>query len=256
MLLRRVARPLLSAAFIGQGLETLRKPDAAAKAAGPALEYLRRLPGSVAGNLPDNSKQVALVNAAVQIGAGVLLATGKTPRLASAALAATVIPGNLGAHMFWAEDDPERKAEKRRAFLTDVSLLGGLIIAAADTAGRPSLGWRGRQTAERFTETVSSALRGDDAHPRLQDSELGERLAHGLQSAAEHGRELAATASEKGGPLLESALNRGTELAEAARDQVSTLAETVRERGAEFAETARRGRTQRTTERFPPSFRR
>ena len=77
----------------------------------------------------------------MQIGGGLLLATGKLPRFASAALAATVIPGNLGAHMFWSEVDPERKAQKRREFLADISLLGGLIIASADTAGKPSLGW-------------------------------------------------------------------------------------------------------------------
>ncbi|MEO6794718.1 MAG: DoxX family protein [Mycobacterium sp.] len=239
MLLRRVARPLLSATFIGQGLETLRNPDAAANAVRPGLEYLRRIPDSAIGNLPDNAKRVALVNAAVQIGAGVLLATGKLPRLASAALAATVVPGNLGTHMFWTEDDPERHAEKRRAFLADVSLLGGLIIASADTEGRPSLGWRGRQAAERFAETVSSTMRGDASHP-WHDSELGDRLTHGLRSAAEHGRELAATAGENSGPLLEAALKRGTELAETARDRGTELAEATRDQGSILVKTARR----------------
>src|SRR5574340_860777 len=135
MLLRRVARPLLSAAFIGQGLASLRNPDGAADAARPAMEGLQRLPASAVGNLPGSPKQFALINAAIQIAAGVLLATGKTPRLASAALAATMIPGNLGAHMFWTEGDPDRKADERRAFLTDLSLLGGLGKFGALLAG-------------------------------------------------------------------------------------------------------------------------
>lgn len=242
MLLRRVARPLLSAAFIGQGLASLRNPDGAADAARPAMEGLQRLPASAVGNLPGSPKQFALTNAAIQIAAGVLLATGKTPRLASAALAATMIPGNLGAHMFWTEGDPDRKADERRAFLTDLSLLGGLIIASADTAGRPSLGWRGRRAAERLTDTVSSTLRGDDAHSWLHDSELGERLSHGLQLGVEHGRELASTASAKGVPVLEAALNRGTELA--------------REKSAELAQTARRGRSRVARKRFTRRLRR
>jgi len=239
----------LSAAFIGQGLDTLLNPDAAANAVRPGLKSLRRIPDSAIANLPDNAKRVAVVNAAVQLGAGVLLATGKLPRLASAALAATVLPGNLGAHMFWTEDDPERHAEKRRAFLTDLSLLGGLIIAAADTEGRPSLGWRGRRAAERFTETVSSTMRRDASPAWLPDGEIGDRLTQGLQSAAEHGRELVATASESSGPLLEAALKRGTELAESARDRGAELAEATRDQGGTLVETAQR-RSRRARKRL------
>ena len=36
------------------------------------------------------------------------------------------------------------------------------MIASADTAGKPSLGWRGRRAAERLSERVSSALPGSD----------------------------------------------------------------------------------------------
>ena len=81
----------------------------------------------------------------MQIGGGLLLASGKLPRFASAALALTVVPANLGTHSFWNELDPQLKAEKRQQFLTDPSLVGGLLIASADTAGKPSLGWRSRR---------------------------------------------------------------------------------------------------------------
>jgi hypothetical protein len=37
------------------------------------------------------------------------------------------VPGSLGGRTFWSESDPYRKTDKRRAFLTDVSLIGGLI---------------------------------------------------------------------------------------------------------------------------------
>lgn len=238
MLLRRIARPLLSAAFIGQGVEALRNPDAAAEAARPATEYLRGTSAATDGSVLEDPKQFARITAAVQIGAGLLLATGKLPRTSSAVLAATVIPANLGAHMFWTETDPVRKLEKRRAFLTDVSLLGGLMIASADTAGRPSLGWRGQRAAKRFTESVSSTF-GDNSSSWLEDSELGERLSHGLQSGLEHGRELASTAGEKSAPLLEAARKRGSELAETALERGAHFAERARERGADFAEIAR-----------------
>jgi vacuolar-type H+-ATPase subunit H len=183
-----------------------------------------------------------------------LLATGKLPRIASAALAFTVVPGSLGAHLFWNEDDPERKAQKRRDLLTDLSLLGGLIIASADTAGKPSLGWRGRQAAGRISEAVSHALPLDGSDGSVLDSEFAERIAHGLQVGAERGRELASTAGEKSAPYVDAARKRarkrgaqladtvrerGTELAETARERGTELAETARERGTELAETAR-----------------
>jgi uncharacterized membrane protein YphA (DoxX/SURF4 family) len=145
MLIRRIARPLLSVAFIGQGIDALLDPKSAAQAAAPAVGGLQALPDPVGSSIPADPETFAQLNAALQIGGGLLLATGKMPRVASALLAFTVLPTNIGAHMFWAEVDPERKAEKRVAFLTDLSLLGGLMIASADTAGKPSLGWRGRR---------------------------------------------------------------------------------------------------------------
>src|ERR1700754_3135772 len=137
MLIRRIARPMLSAVFISRGVDALRSPKLAADAARPTLEGLSKLPDPVGTNVPSDAETVARVNAAVQIGGGLLLASGKLPRLASAALAFTVIPGSLGGHTFWNQPDAQRKAEERRAFMTDLSLLGGLIIAAVDTEGKP-----------------------------------------------------------------------------------------------------------------------
>jgi uncharacterized membrane protein YphA (DoxX/SURF4 family) len=108
MLLRRIARPLLSAVFIGQGVETLRNPKVTLDAAQTAVTTLQTLPDPVGSKIPSDPETVARINAAVQVGGGLLLATGKLPRIASAALAFTVIPGSLGGHLFWTESDPER----------------------------------------------------------------------------------------------------------------------------------------------------
>ncbi|OBH43565.1 DoxX family protein [Mycobacterium mantenii] len=235
MVLRRIARPLLSVAFIGQGVNSLLNPKSAAEAAAPAVDGLQALPDSVSSSIPSDPETVAQITAAVQIGGGLLLATGKLPRIASAALAVTVLPANLGAHSFWNESDPVAKAQKRQQFLTDLSLLGGLLIASADTAGKPSLGWRGRRAAERLSERVSSALPGSDD---TDFSELGERIAHGLQIGAERGRELASTAAERGAPYAEAALERGRELASTAAERGAPYAEAALERGRELAGTA------------------
>lgn len=245
MLFRRIARPLLSAVFVGQGIDSLLNPKSAAEAAAPTVDGLRALPDPVASRIPSDPQTFAQINAAVQIGGGLLLATGKAPRVASAALAFTVLPANLGAHMFWSESDPLLKAEKRRDFLTDLSLLGGLMIASADTEGKPSLGWRGRRAAERLSERVSAALPGSTAGELGEVGELGElgelgeKIAHGLQVGAERGRELASTAAERSAPYAEAALERGRELASTAAQRGAPLAKKARKRGEKLADIAR-----------------
>jgi uncharacterized membrane protein YphA (DoxX/SURF4 family) len=239
MVIRRIARPLLSVAFIGQGVNSLLNPKSAAQAAAPAVDGLQALPDPLGSSIPSDPETVAQINAVVQIGGGLLLATGKLPRIASAALAVTVLPANLGAHSFWNESDPAAKAQKRQQFLTDLSLVGGLLIASADTAGKPSLGWRGRRAAERLSERVSSALPGsDDSAFDADFGELGERIAHGLQLGAERGRELASTAAERGAPYAEAALERGRELASTAAERSKPLAKKARKRGEELADEA------------------
>ncbi|WNG90913.1 DoxX family protein [Mycobacterium sp. ITM-2016-00318] len=247
MLIRRIARPLLSVAFIGQGVDAIRNPKTAADAARPALDGMRKLPDSIGTKVPSDAENFARVNAAVQIGGGLLLATGKMPRLASAALAFTVIPGSLGGHMFWNEPDPQRKADERRAFMTDLSLLGGLIIAAVDTEGKPSLGWRGRRAARAVTAALPVGAASGGA---LSDSAFAEKLGHGLSAARERGAELAdvardrapeiaEAARERAAGLAEIARERGPELAEAARGRAAELADVARERAPEFADAAR-----------------
>lgn len=141
MLMRRIARPLLAAAFIGQGVEALRRPQQAGQTARPAFDGLQHLPDEITAKVPSDVETFAKANALVQIGGGLLLASGRLPRVAAAALACTVIPGSAGGHMFWMEPDLQRRAQQRQAFLTDVSLIGGLMIAAADTEESPR--WAG-----------------------------------------------------------------------------------------------------------------
>lgn len=233
---------MLATTFIARGVDSLRSPKAAADAARPALDELGKLPEPVGPKIPTNAETVAKVTAAVQIGAGLLLATGRLPRFASSALALSMVPGSLGEHAFWAETDPQRKSAERRAFLADVGLLGGLVIAAVDTEGKPSLGWRGRRAAQKLGETVSGAL-PSSSNSALIDSELVDRIGEGLQTGlhvgAERGREFAQVARERGAELAELARERGPEFAELARDRSAELAEVAQKRGSRLVDAAR-----------------
>jgi uncharacterized membrane protein YphA (DoxX/SURF4 family) len=243
MLIRRIARPMLATTFITRGVEALRSPKPAADAARPTLEGLSKLPDPVGPNVPTNAETVAKVTAGVQIGAGLLLAAGRLPRISSAALAVSVVPGSLGGHAFWNETDPIRKAAERRALFTDVGLIGGLIIASVDTEGRPSLGWRGRRAARKVSERVSGVLpSGSDG--ALIDSELVDRVGQGLQTGlhvgAERGREFAHVALERGSELADVARERGSELADVAAERGSEFADVARDRAPKLAKKARK----------------
>ena len=97
------------------------------------------------------------INGAVMVVGGVLLGTGRVPRLAAIALGATLIPTTLAAHRFWEIDDPTQRAQQRVHFLKNVSMFGGLILAATDTEGRPSLSWRARKRAQQALDALPTS---------------------------------------------------------------------------------------------------
>ncbi|WP_074414947.1 DoxX family protein [Mycolicibacterium fortuitum] len=247
MLIRRIARPMLSATFISRGVDTLRDPSASTESARRTLGTLSALPGPVGSDVQANAATVARATAVVQIAGGLLLAAGRAPRLTAAALAVTMIPGSIGSQAFSKDAEPQQAADRRREFLTDMSLLGGLIIAAADTAGKPSLAWRGRRAARQVSASVAAAVPGVTAgglnNNALTDSAFAEKVGHGLAVGAERGRELADAARERAtelaAELAQLAREHGPEVADAARERASEFANLARERAPELAEAAR-----------------
>ncbi|MEU3513294.1 DoxX family protein [Streptomyces longwoodensis] len=142
-LLRLVGRPLLASMFVSGGLQSLRAPEQVSPVAEPVV---RPVTDQVTA-LPDRTEDVVRLTGAVQVAGGLLLATGRVPRVAALALAATLVPTTWAAHRFWEAEDPEERTQQRLHFLKNLSMLGGLLITAADTGGNPSLAWRGRHAA-------------------------------------------------------------------------------------------------------------
>lgn len=158
---RRLARPMLAAIFVSSGIDVLRRPGPRAKVAAPvATKLAEPLP------LPSDPEQLVKINAAVQVVAGSLLALGRFPRLAAAALGASLVPTTFGGHRFWEHDDPGQRSQQQIHFLKNTGLLGGLILAMVDTEGAPSLPWRARQAARRAQRKARRKLsQAQDALP-------------------------------------------------------------------------------------------
>ncbi|WP_067678156.1 DoxX family membrane protein [Nocardia miyunensis] len=256
MLLRRIARPLLATAFVVDGATMFIHPE-------PLTE------SRIAKKSPTDPARLVWVIAASRIGGGLLLALGAAPRIAALTLTATTVPVLLAEQEFRLETDPDRRAARATAFVKDVGLLGGLLLAVADTEGKPSLGWRGRRAAREAADTISAALPSKRANGENLARHTRDILEHRTHDAlettrhlAEYARdeavdianaarpiltgpardrsiELAETALRQGEHLLETARERGAELAELARERGAELAETTRGRGAELAETTR-----------------
>ena len=146
MLVRRIARPMLASTFIYGGIDALRHPEAKA----PRAEKLDipSKPGMDMLNIT-TTEQAVKVNAAVQVAGGVLLTLNKFPRLAALALAGSLVPTTAAGHRFWEESDPDQKIFHTTHFLKNVSMLGGLLIASVDTAGKESLAHKTKRVSKR-----------------------------------------------------------------------------------------------------------
>jgi uncharacterized membrane protein YphA (DoxX/SURF4 family) len=157
-LLRRVARPMLASMFVAGGIDALREPEARAKKAG---DVAREVADAAPVDLPDDPVQLVKIDAAVKIVGGLLLASGgRLARVGALACAASLIPTTYAAHRFWELEDPQERAAQQIHFLKNVSMLGGLLIAAADTGGRPSLPWRAGHAAGELREKATDLLPG------------------------------------------------------------------------------------------------
>lgn len=152
-LTRRLARPLLAASYLYGGIDWLRHPTAHAPSIAPLVHRVAPPLG-----LPDAPERTARAVGAVQVAAGVMLATGRLPRLAATVLALTSLPGVVGERPFWAEKDPQGRQGRLNETLTKAAGIGGLILAAVDTEGRPSLGWRAQRAGR------SARRNGEEAY--------------------------------------------------------------------------------------------
>jgi uncharacterized membrane protein YphA (DoxX/SURF4 family) len=144
-----LARPLLAGAFVYGGIETLRDPTAASVPT-PILDPVTRLTG-----LP--AHRLLAINAGAQVVAGVALAVGILPRPAAAVLALSLVPTFGGARSSGTGDETAPRVHVGD-LLRNVATLGGLVIAATSTGGRPSLPWRARRAARHVVDSAGSTL--------------------------------------------------------------------------------------------------
>jgi putative oxidoreductase len=159
MLVRRIARPLLAAPFVYGGISTLRKPQDRVPGAAPVVEKIagaadKQLPVEV----PRDVQQWVQADAAIKVAAGSLFALNKFPRLTALVLSASIVPTTLAGHRFWEHEDPTERFGQISNFLKNTGLLGGLLLAAVDTEGKPSVGYRTRRSVKKAAASTEKSF--------------------------------------------------------------------------------------------------
>jgi uncharacterized membrane protein YphA (DoxX/SURF4 family) len=184
-LVRLIARPLLAAPLVARGSRIFLDPDPVVPAADPVAQKVAPAIHKVTTAVPTDTRTLVRMTSGLQIGAGAVLALGIAPRLAAATLAATTLPLAVVEHAFWSEQDKQAKREKRTAFLTDLGLVGGLLLASVDTEGKPGVPWRTRRAARDARRAARTARR--EARLAILTAKL-----EGRQAAAQARQKVAA----------------------------------------------------------------
>lgn len=159
--LREFARPMLASIFVVQGTQSFQHPERVAALAEPVVKPLReRVPA-----VPAETEHAVRINGAVMTVAGAMLGLGLLPRLAAVAIAGSLVPTTLAGHRYWEFTDPQDRYAQRIQFLKNVAMMGGLLLAVADTNGNPSLSWRRRHAGRLagaylagFTQPLADAV--------------------------------------------------------------------------------------------------
>jgi len=243
---------MLASYFIASGVKALRDPDAHVPDAEPLTDKVVPLikeyaPEQVASFVPEDARTLVRVHGATQVVGGLALASGKGRRLGALLLAYSLIPSTIAKHPFWSRTDPAERANDQHQVLKNVSLLGGVLLAAKDTEGRPSLAWRaqkGSQAISRGTRRKSKGV-AKSAHA-LTDSALAESavLVGAVVESSRKARKLAAKQAAEAKAAAEKAAKvarkRGKKLAKEARKESAKQIEAGRNRADMLAKEARK----------------
>ena len=165
---------MLASMFVMGGVSALRNPQQHVRMAKPVTE---KLSDTAAGTeqLPvsPDEKQLVLINGAAQVVSGLALATGRFPRLSALILAGSLVPTTYAGHRFWEEQDKTQRANQQIHFFKNLSMFGGLLVAAVDTEGKPGVAWRASHAVGTAKREAKHLRREARAQTRLAAKSIG-----------------------------------------------------------------------------------
>jgi len=139
---------MLASIFVVDGVRHLISPEAKVEMARPVLDKVGPMLEKLDPRIPTDPRTIVRAKAAADVAAGLALATGHFTRPAAALLAAGLAPT--------AALD---RRDMPTSLLKNLGLLGGLLLAAADTEGRPSIRYRTTHAVDRSQRAVKRAAK-------------------------------------------------------------------------------------------------
>jgi uncharacterized membrane protein YphA (DoxX/SURF4 family) len=115
---KTLGRMFLASMFIAGGASTVMDPDGRASKVATA-------------GIP-KPREATILNGALMVVAGSMLALDIAPKLSAALLAGLLIPTTIVGHPFWNEEDPGARANQQTHFVKNLSMLGGLLTVLAE----------------------------------------------------------------------------------------------------------------------------
>lgn len=155
---------MLASLFVSRGVHAVRQPQELVAVAEPVTDRLVPLaqkyaPSPVGSYIPTDTTTLVRLGGLGQVLGGLALATGKARRPAAVLLALSVVPQLLATLPFGRNRATDDDGRQRREFGTNVALLGGVLLAAQDTEGKPSLVWRANAGGEKVARRTRKAGR-------------------------------------------------------------------------------------------------
>ncbi len=153
-MIRLVARPFLAAPFIVDGISAVRNPDPHVERLGAVKPLLRR----TGLDLSDEQLRLATrMTGIVTVSAGGALALGIGQRGAATFLATTAVPLALVNNPVWTAHTKIDRSVMRSGLMRSLALFGGLVFAATDRHGKPSMTWKWRNDRAQRAEVKAAA---------------------------------------------------------------------------------------------------
>lgn len=171
---------MLASFFVLEGVKAITKPEEQTAAAEPIARRVvplaqKAAPAEYAGYVPEETKTLVQISGAAQVVGGLAFATGLFRRAGATILATTMVP-HVVATVLSKPDDADEKSAKRGLLVRNLALLGATLLAAQDTQGNPSLGWRaehaGRRLAKKADKQQKSISRDADKLGRKAKKQL------------------------------------------------------------------------------------
>ena len=218
MMLRRIARPMLAAWFVTEGVAGFRGAPHHLEPTRTGVDALvERF--EITRPTEEQIRTIVKVHGAATAGAGLALALGKAPRVAALVLAALTLPAavvNLVASRTGAAT-PAAKAERREHAIRALSFAGAALIAAADREGRPGLACKVSHARKLAAASAGASVLG-----AKHSGEKASKAVKGVKGVTVAEAKAARKAAEKGAGAVTAVLGaKAAKAAKAASDTTS-----------------------------------